>query len=91
MGLHPFSVIADMGWDHMGGGWWTVMMIGMVAFWALVIVLIVWVIRGGLGDLRAGGPETLTPLEILDRRFAEGSITVDEYKERREALGDPTR
>jgi hypothetical protein len=32
----------------------------------------------------------LTPLQILDRRFAEGSITVDEYKERRDGLREST-
>jgi len=86
MRLRALPVLADMGWDHMDGGWGIVMMIGMGLFWVLVIVLIVWLARGGLDNFRASGPEALTPLQILDRRFAEGSITVDEYKERREVL-----
>jgi putative membrane protein len=84
-------VLADMGWDHMDGGWWVVMMIGMAVFWILVIVLIVWLARGGLDNLRAGGSEEPTPIQILDRRFAEGSISADEYKERREVLRESTR
>jgi putative membrane protein len=85
------AVLADMDWGHMDGGWWIVMMIGMGVFWALVIVLIVWLARGGLESRRTGGSEAVTPLQILDRRFAEGSITVDEYKERRKALRESTR
>ena len=91
MVLDALSVLADMGWDHMDGAWWVVMMIGMGLFWVLVIVLIVWLVRGGLDNVRTGGSEALTPIQILDRRFAEGSISADEYKERREVLEDSNR
>ena len=80
-------LLADM-WDtngHMGGGWWIVMMIWMVLFWGAVIVGVVWLARGGSSSWsRAERRET--PLEILDRRFAEGDITADEYHDRREVM-----
>lgn len=74
----------------MSGGWWIVMMVGMLLFWALVIVALVWVIRGGVEAFRPhsrdrGGPR-LDALEILERRLAEGDITVKEYRERRSEL-----
>jgi putative membrane protein len=85
-------LLADM-WDtngHMGGGWWIVMMIWMVLFWAAVIAGAVWLVRGGSsGWSRAERRET--PLEILDRRFAEGDMSADEYRTRREVItrGEP--
>ena len=80
------AVIADM-WDtdgHMGGGWWIVMMFGMVVFWAAIILGIVLLARGSFGGPRQDRPETT--LEILERRFAEGAISADEYRERRDVL-----
>ena len=69
----------------MGGGWWAVMMIGMVLFWGAIVVGIVWLVRGGsFGSQRAERRET--PVEILERRFAEGAISADEYRERRDAM-----
>jgi putative membrane protein len=87
------AVIADM-WDsdgHMGGGWWIVMMFGMVFFWAAIILGIVLVARGSLGGARREQPART--LEILERRFAEGAISADEYRERRDVLvgGGPQR
>jgi putative membrane protein len=80
-------LLADM-WDtngHMGGGWWIVMMIWMVLFWGAVIFGVVWLGRGGTaGWTRPDRRET--PLEILDRRFAEGAISADEYHERRDVM-----
>ena len=80
-------LLADM-WDtngHMGGGWWIVMMIWMVLFWGAVIVGAVWLVRGGSSRWsRAERRET--PLEILDRRFAEGDMSADEYHDRREEI-----
>jgi putative membrane protein len=74
--------------DHhdFGDGWWIVMMIGMVLFWVLVAVGIVWLVRnlqGGTGSLGRGEP---TPLAVLDRRLAEGAISVEEYEQRRQVL-----
>lgn len=79
--------LAD-GWGmhgDVGGGWMIGMMFLMVLFWAAVIFGIVWLVRGAPpGDWRRERRET--PIEILDRRFAEGSLSADEYDERREMI-----
>jgi putative membrane protein len=74
----------DVGW-----GWMALMMAVMVLFWGAVIFGIVWLIRG----VTRSGPtpdETLvskeSPVEILERRFAEGAITPEDYRARREVL-----
>jgi len=73
-----------MDWD---GGWSVVMVVGMVLFWALLIAGIVWVVRdlsrGRVADPRGTGGEAL---RILDRRLADGSISPDDYRERRAML-----
>jgi putative membrane protein len=83
-------VIADT-WDmhDSGEGWWIVMGLGMLLFWALVIVGVVWVVReltGGRGER-----ERETPVDVLQRRLAEGDISVEEYERRRQALETSNR
>ncbi len=75
-----------MDWDW-GAGWWIVMAIGMALFWGLVIYLLIRT----FGSSRNGGSGSGDPLEILDRRLAEGLISPDEYRERKDILtGRPT-
>lgn len=74
----------DVGW-----GWMTVMMGMMVLFWAALVLGVVWLVRGAArsvtrSDGAPGGRET--PLEVLDRRFAEGAISAEDYGARREVL-----
>jgi uncharacterized membrane protein len=73
-------------WMHggVGWGWMALMMILMVLFWAAVIFGIFWLVRTTV-DRR---PEARTdaPLEVLERRFAEGAITEEDYRARREIL-----
>lgn len=75
----------DAGW-----GWMALMMTLMVLFWAAVIFGIVWLIRGVARGGRPPNGETLagreTPVQILERRFAEGALTVEDYRARREVL-----
>ena len=71
---------------NFGWGWWLVMSIGMVAFWALVIYGIVWLIRGTQNPPRPEQRPEPSPREILKRRLAEGEISIDEYNQRLEAL-----
>ena len=71
--------------DDMGAGWWIVMMLGMVVFWGAIILLIVWLARGGFEHR---GPQNVSATEILERRFAEGAITVEDYRARREILAN---
>jgi putative membrane protein len=79
-------LLADTG--HMGdwgAGWWILMVLMMVVFWALVIFGAVWLVRS-----LADGRHTIhhrDPVEVLDHRLASGEISVEEYRERRELLG----
>lgn len=78
----------DVGW-----GWMTAMMIFMVLFWGAVIFGIVWLIRGtAWGSSPRGEPSASreSPLDILERRFAEGAITEEDYRARRQVLLDGT-
>ena len=80
-GMHD----GDVGW-----GWMTLMMVLMVLFWGAVIFGIVWLIRG----VAQGGPmssgeapvSSETAVQVLERRFAEGALTVEDYRARREVL-----
>jgi hypothetical protein len=60
-------------------------MIGMGLFWLALIIGVVWFVRDAV-EHRQQVPETA--LQILDRLLAEGAISVDEYKERRDVLTD---
>jgi len=57
-------------------------MLVLIAFWAVLILGGVWIARGmfaqgsGTGE-DPGSPST--PREILDRRYARGEITREEY------------
>jgi putative membrane protein len=63
-------------------------MVFMVLFWAAVILGIVWLARGASGGgWHWGGERKETPSEILERRFAEGAISVEDYHKRREVIG----
>ena len=85
--MTAIQVMADYdGGGHMswGGGWWIVMVIAMVMFWGL---LAYWLIREfGARKDQSRATDSDHPLTILDRRLAEGSITTDEYRERRAIL-----
>jgi putative membrane protein len=91
MNIASMALLADT-WDtngHMGGGWWIVMILGMAVFWVAVVLGIVWLARGG-SFATSARPRRETPIEILDRRFAEGAITADDYRERREVIAGGT-
>ena len=60
------------------------MMIGMALFWGAIILGLVWLIRDGDGRRQAGPEETA--LAILDRRFAEGALSLDDYHQRKSVL-----
>ena len=64
------------------------MMIGMGLFWIAVAVGIVWLVRDS--DRRSQQPSRETALAILDRRFAEGAVSPDEYRQRRDVLTGAT-
>ncbi len=72
-----------MNWDN---GWWIVMMIAMLLISVLVIAAVVWLARGGAGTTWGRSRQRVGALEVLDRRLAEGQISVEEYEERRRVL-----
>lgn len=74
-----------MDWD---GGWWILMVFGMVLFWALVILGAVWLVREFSGGRREsqGGNAGPDPAATLDHRLASGEISIKEYRDRRAAL-----
>jgi putative membrane protein len=83
------SEVSNMwGWHY--GGWaaWG-MGVGMIAFWALVILVVVWLVRQSTSP-RSAGPEGMTRApdarQVLDNRFAGGEIDEDEYRARKATL-----
>ena len=73
-----------------GPGRWIAFGLMMLAFWGLLAVLVVYVVRN-LGHSReaASGAAVASPgqaMRILDERFARGEIDADEYNQRREVL-----
>jgi len=64
--------------------------LGMLLFWGLVIVGIVWLVREVAGPRHyssgSGSHRGPDPLATLDHRLAAGEISPDEYRERREIL-----
>jgi putative membrane protein len=67
----------------LGGGWW--IPFGPL-FWLLLIGGVVFLVlaRSGRPPWTGGGPET--GIDVLDRRFAEGELSLEEYRERRSVL-----
>ena len=79
------------GW---GWGWMSLMMVMMVLFWGAVVFGVVWLIRGARQSESHPGerPSKESPIEILERRFAEGGMSEEDYRARREVLsgrGEP--
>jgi putative membrane protein len=57
----------------------------MLVFWGLVIGAVVWVIREISGP-RSARAEIDSPAALLDRRFAAGEISTEEYRDRKAIL-----
>lgn len=85
-----------MFWYDHNMGWWGYagMGIGMVLFWALIIVGIVGLVRFSAGGQQNGRPqlgEVPSPEQLLAARFACGEISETEYRERVAELRDHIR
>jgi putative membrane protein len=80
------------GWGMMGpsmwGGWG---MMGMMIVGPILAILVVGLLVAGIAwAVQAGSrgaPGGETPLEILQRRYASGEITKDQFEEMRRAVG----
>lgn len=88
MGIVP--PLADTWGMHgdIGPGWWIVMAAGMVLFWGVIILVGLRLLRDGF-QRPTSPPPAETPTALLERRLAEGAITVEEYEQRRRALAEP--
>lgn len=64
----------------MGGGFG----FGMVLFWGLIIVAVVFLARAYYGGQERGDEKSAR--EVLDKRYARGEIDKQEYEERKQAL-----
>ncbi len=72
---------------HYGDGWGWGMAIMMVVFWALVIGGAVYAFSAmGRSGRGWGGPSEGSALDILDRRYARGEITREQYDQMRHDL-----
>ena len=78
------EMLAD-GYGHWPGPWVLV----FPFFWLLVVVLVVLALRRTVWRRRGlcGGPHAEhAPMAVLGRRYAQGEIDADEYRERRAVL-----
>jgi putative membrane protein len=80
------------GWG--GDGWGIFSMILMVAFWALIAVLVIGALRhlGRADSQRHYGPPAAPrdeALEVLKMRLAKGEINEEEYRSKVELLSGP--
>jgi putative membrane protein len=72
-----------------GPGWGLLFGFAWLAFWVLVIAVVVSLIRN-----RPAGPEprSVQALAVLEERYARGEIEREEFLERRRVLrGEPDR
>ena len=76
------------GWYHDGVGWggWIMMTLAMVAFWGLVVFVVIALFRNSNNVESPDRRGPRDPKEILDERFARGEIDEDEYHARQAAL-----
>ena len=71
-------------WNEDWSGWsWTLMTIGMLAFWGLVIWAIVALVRA---SNRSKHSDSGAAEQTLDERLAAGEIDADEYHHRLDVL-----
>ena len=56
--------------------------IGMIAFWALVIAGIVWLVRNVSSDASNNSHTSAheSPLDILKSRYAKGELTKEQFE-----------
>ena len=90
MNLASTVPLADWGMHDgdWGAGWMLVMMPLMLLFWGAIIFGVIWLIRGGARSSSTAEAHVRreSSVEILERRFAEGDIALEDYKARREVL-----
>jgi putative membrane protein len=80
------------GWHYqgMGGGSWALMIIGMLVFWAILVIGLVALIRHNSSghDSVASSNASSSAISILKERFARGEINEEDYTHRLAILKD---
>lgn len=78
-----------MMWDNSwGAGQWVAMSLMMVAFWSIVVVAVIVLVRSLRSDPRTpAAPSGPDARRILDERFARGEMDAEDYAQRRDLLG----
>ncbi len=84
--LLPLADGFDMHGDF-GTGWWIAMLVAMILVWGLIIAAVVWVVLELAQGRRTGNAGAESAIALLDRRFAAGEISAQEYRDRRAVLG----
>jgi putative membrane protein len=77
------DVIPIAHWNGDGPGWWIVF---FPIFWILVITGIIFLVRGRRGGPPWAAQSRETGVQVLERRFAEGELSLEQYRERRAVL-----
>ena len=80
----------NLNMHNIGAGWW----IGMAILMVLFMGGMMWMMMRGMGrgsprDSSPPGVRNVSrdsPVETLERRLAEGEISIEDYRARREAL-----
>lgn len=72
------------GWGGMGFGG-----VGMLLFWGLIIVVVVFLARSFIGKSSGaqGSGSAKTALDMLRERYAKGEIDKEEFEQKRRDLG----
>lgn len=74
--------------DHMDGWGWGMGVLIVIAVVAIVAI-VVWLVRSSAHHTAAAAAVSETPQQILERRFAQGEITPEEFQERAAILRKP--
>ena len=63
----------------------------MIIIWGVLIALGVWLVRGLFPHVSPPAGRDLTAREILDRRFARGEISLEQYQAMKESISGGTK
>ena len=86
MNVAQAPALADAWGMHgdVGMAWWIVMVVVIALFWGAIIFGAALLLRRTVHGRPAERDET--PTGILDRRFAEGAISLQAHEERKQTL-----
>lgn len=79
-------------WTHMNGWGWHMGGFGMI-IWLIILIAIIWLIvrliqknNGGGGESRQVPSQEESALDVLQKRYARGEITREEYQQMKQDL-----